>query len=436
MDISPDGNTLAVADRAYSATEGWIHLVDLNTSTSQRVTYPLAFYEGGSWTVAYGSDGKLLVTTTFLGSGWVPLRSYDPINGLWTTISSVRQDTMLTPSADTNTIAYVEANISSGPLSLYLVPTSQLIPLASTNWFTYEVGVNANGTQLAVPTYGGTYFFDNNHTQLGLIGTYAGPQPIGVVYHPVENRVYFPWTYSTEVREYDATTLTQVGSYDFQDNFSSTGNWAFVQGRMKISRDGSILMASVTGGVRFVQMYAGLQATDMNLAGFEDTPLSINLSGSIGNGGALNYAVASTPSHGQLTGAAPNLIYTPDPNYNGTDSFSYQVSYGKANVNATINLTMAAVNDAPIANPDTATTKRNTSISIAVLNNDTDVDGDALSITSVTQPKSGTVTISSDTKSVTYKPRRRFTGIETFNYTISDPSGATSTAQVTVNVIR
>jgi hypothetical protein len=69
-----------------------------------------------------------------------------------------------------------------------------------------------------------------------------------------------------------------------------------------------------------------------------------------------------------------------------------------------------------------------------VLSNDSDVDGDALTITSVTQPANGTVSIATGGKSVNYKPRQSYRGNDVFYYTVSDGRGGTATAPVTVTV--
>lgn len=58
-----------------------IWLIDLPTGTAQKVTFPRAFSEGGTYSVAYAIDGALLISGTFEGSGWVPLRRNDPATG-------------------------------------------------------------------------------------------------------------------------------------------------------------------------------------------------------------------------------------------------------------------------------------------------------------------------------------------------------------------
>jgi dienelactone hydrolase len=88
---------------------------------------------------------------------------------------------------------------------------------------------------------------------------------------------------------------------------------------------------------------------------------------------------------------------------------------------------------APIANPDSATTAFNAAATVAVLANDTDQNGDTLSVTAVTQPANGSVVINSGT-TVTYTPTTGFSGSDSFTYTISDGNAGSATATVTITV--
>jgi len=256
IDISPNGNTIAVADGLRTDTNVWIHLIDLTNGHSKKVLFPRDFSEGGTFSVAYGSDGAILVSSTFEGSGWVPLRRYDPIHATTTTLASIRQDSMLTASADRSMIAYEESNISDGRWGTYAVATGIVTSRAwyenGTSWFNYEIGVNRNGTQYAIPTYGGTYIYDSAYTHTATVGQYAGEQPIGLVYHPTQDIVYFAWAGTSEVRAHDTNTFAQVASYNVEQTFNGNGNYAFTQGRLKIAHDGSLLFVTVNGGVRCI----------------------------------------------------------------------------------------------------------------------------------------------------------------------------------------
>lgn len=91
-------------------------------------------------------------------------------------------------------------------------------------------------------------------------------------------------------------------------------------------------------------------------------------------------------------------------------------------------------NNPPDAFDDSSTTSRNTAVVIPVLANDTDPDGDPLSVTHVQSPsdQGGIVTNNGDT--VTYTPPNEFEGTDTFTYTIGDGQGGTDTASVTITV--
>ena len=435
IDLSPDGNTLAVADRQRSATEVWIHIIDLQTGLSRKVIFPRAFGEGGTFTVAFGNDGAVLVTSTYEGSGWVPMRRYDPATGATSQIAaSVRQNTMLTSSADRTVTGFAESNSSDGPFGRYRVADGNLLRKSGytdgTGWSNYEMGVNRDGTQFAIPTYGGTYIYDANLSRIRIIGQYAGPQPIGVVYHPAENILYCAWTGSTEVRALDATTFEQLSSYNFEHNFTHPGNHAFQQGRLKISRDGSLLLATVNGGVRYLRLNEPLIADEQSVIADEDSSFPITLTGSVGNGGALTYSIAANPSHGTLSGTGPEIVYTPDADYNGPDSFTFQATYGAASAAATVSITVNPVNDPPVALDQTVTTSEDTAT--AIYPSGSDIDGDSLSYTIMSSPEHGSLGGVSSSELV-YTPASNYSGNDSFTFRVSD-GVMDSTATVTIAV--
>jgi VCBS repeat-containing protein len=116
-----------------------------------------------------------------------------------------------------------------------------------------------------------------------------------------------------------------------------------------------------------------------------------------------------------------------------TDSFTYTVSDGNGGTDtATVTITINGVNDPPVAVADNATTLEDTPVTIYVLNNDFDIDGDTLTVDSVTQGTNGLV--ANNGSYVTYTPAIGFNGTDSFNYTVSDGNGGTDTAAVTVNV--
>ncbi len=142
------------------------------------------------------------------------------------------------------------------------------------------------------------------------------------------------------------------------------------------------------------------------------------------NNGPANGTVSVNPD-GSVT-------YTPNDNYPGTDSFTYIVTSGGVSESTTVEVNVTPVNDAPVAKDDIATTQEDTAVTIDVLSNDSDVDGDKLSIESVSVPKEqGTVEVV-DGKLV-FTPAENFNGDAEITYTVTDGQ-LTDEAKVTVTV--
>lgn len=259
IDRSADGRALAVADTTTQGNFNRIFLVRTETGAAQAVSFPLAFYESGTYMVAWGSDGRILVTSNFAGSGWVPLRRYDPATGQTTVLGSVRQSTMLTPSASRATIGLAESNISSGPVHAYDVGQGALVASVNTSWFTFEVAVASDETHFLVPTYGGAFVYQRQGSTFTLVttlGQYASYGPIGAVFSPTRERLYTAeYGSNGGVKVYDTATWQPLAVLDSYP-FSWSGNGAMGPGRMEISPDGSLLAVSVANGVRLYRANA------------------------------------------------------------------------------------------------------------------------------------------------------------------------------------
>jgi VCBS repeat-containing protein len=180
-------------------------------------------------------------------------------------------------------------------------------------------------------------------------------------------------------------------------------------------------------------------AQDDSYLATEDTTLIIAAPGVLNNdtdvdGDSLSAVVGSAPTHGTLSLAANGSFeYTPAPDYTGADSFTYTLSDGELTDTATVSLTIGTANDAPVAQDDSVTTAEDTAVVIPVLANDTDADGNSLTVTTVSDPANGSTLMNPD-GTVTYTPDTNFDGADSFTYTASDGQGGTDTATVTVTV--
>ncbi|EGQ7769025.1 tandem-95 repeat protein [Vibrio parahaemolyticus] len=168
----------------------------------------------------------------------------------------------------------------------------------------------------------------------------------------------------------------------------------------------------------------------------EDTPTIIKVLGNDtfeGNDKVVSLDTNNGPVNGTVSvNPDGSVTYTPNDNYHGTDSFTYIVTSGGVSESTTVSVDVTPVNDAPVAKDDIATTQEDTAVTIDVLPNDSDVDGDKLSIESASVPKEqGTVEVV-DGKLV-FTPAENFNGDAEITYTVTDGE-LTDEAKVTVTV--
>ncbi|WP_229625572.1 tandem-95 repeat protein [Vibrio parahaemolyticus] len=168
----------------------------------------------------------------------------------------------------------------------------------------------------------------------------------------------------------------------------------------------------------------------------EDTSTVIKVLGNDtfeGDGKVVSLDTNNGPANGTVSvNPDGSVTYTPNDNYQGTDSFTYIVTSGGVSESTTVSVDVTPVNDAPVAKDDIATTQEDTVVTIDVLPNDTDVDGDKLSIQSATVPEAqGKVEIV-DGKLV-FTPAENFNGDAEITYTVTDGQ-LTDEAKVTVTV--
>jgi VCBS repeat-containing protein len=157
------------------------------------------------------------------------------------------------------------------------------------------------------------------------------------------------------------------------------------------------------------------------------------------DGDPLTVVAFTQGAHGSVVvNADGSFTYTPDKDYNGPDSFTYDASDGKGGTSsATVNITVNPVNDDPVAVDDTYLAIKDAPLVVTadkgLLSNDSDVDGDALTASKLTDPVHGTVVVNAD-GSFTYTPNAGYYGKDSFDYTVSDGNGGTSTATVELYV--
>ncbi|TXJ08810.1 MAG: tandem-95 repeat protein, partial [Acinetobacter sp.] len=145
----------------------------------------------------------------------------------------------------------------------------------------------------------------------------------------------------------------------------------------------------------------------------EDTPVTGKVTGSDVDGDSLSYSKGSDPSNGTVTvDANGNYTYTPNKDYNGSDSFTVIVDDGKGGkTTSTITIDVTPVNDAPTAANDHKTTAEDTPVTGKVTGSD--VDGDSLTYSKGSDPSNGTVTVDAN-GNYSYTPNPNYNGSDSF----------------------
>jgi chitodextrinase len=214
-------------------------------------------------------------------------------------------------------------------------------------------------------------------------------------------------------------TYTPTANYNGPDSFTFRVN------------DGTVNSAAATVNITVTSVNDMPMATGQSVSVTEDTAKTITLAGTDVEGSPLTYTVVAAPSHGALSGTAPNLTYTPTANYNGPDSFTFKVNDGTVDSSAAVvTITITNVNDAPIATSQSVAVIEDVSKAIVLAG--TDGDGNPLTYTVVTAPAKGT--LSGTAPNLTYAPSANYTGPDSFTFRVNDGTVNSSAATVTITV--
>jgi len=168
----------------------------------------------------------------------------------------------------------------------------------------------------------------------------------------------------------------------------------------------------------------------------EDTPTTFTMTGSDPEGAALTFSISTQPQNGIVTASGAAGTYTPNENFNGTDTFAYIASDGALSSQAgLVSVTVTAVDDDPNTMNVSAITDEDNAVEIIL--EAEEYDGDTISFNIKDTPTSGTVSLTGD--KVTYTPNENYYGSDSFTFEAVDTTAKkilnTATASITINPI-
>ena len=237
-----------------------------------------------------------------------------------------------------------------------------------------------------------------------------------------------------------------VNTVDFTPGSGFTGTTTFTY---QIDDGATTSTASVT--VTVTPLNDPITAVDDNFSVVEEIPTDLDVVANdvlVDEGEIITITITSSPSHGTISTSLPgmfdpgtttsfSLTYTSDTDYVGTDSFEYTLENTSSVSDSAIvfiTITNGSIHDPIEANDDSTTTDEDTLVSIDVLDNDVNPDGNTLTLTILTQPTNGEGNAVVNTADIVeFTPATNFNGAATFTYEITD-GFTTSTASVTVTV--
>ncbi|MDP3104596.1 MAG: S8 family serine peptidase [Candidatus Methanoperedens sp.] len=172
-------------------------------------------------------------------------------------------------------------------------------------------------------------------------------------------------------------------------------------------------------------------ANEQTITTNEDTPVNIVLTAIDEDNDPITFSIVSGPLHGVLTGTALTLVYTPNLNYNGPDSFTFKANDGKADSNVTkVSVSISPLNDKPVANARSVITTVNTPTSIVLTGSD--ADGDLLNYTVLNVPYHGILT--GTAPYITYQPDLNYIGLDNFTFITNDGTIDSDAATISIDV--
>ncbi len=198
--------------------------------------------------------------------------------------------------------------------------------------------------------------------------------------------------------------------------------------------DGSLISGVATVTITIAAVNDAPIANGQAVSADEDTATNITLTASDVDGPATNFTLLSSTTNGSLSGSAPDLTYTPFTNAFGGDTFTFEVDDGGLTSGvATVTITIAAVNDAPVAFDNTFFVSEDNVSTFNVNVSDVDGNADTNSLVVITPPADGNVTTNTGLN-ISYSPNLNFNGTNKFEYRICDFGGLCDTGEITIVV--
>jgi hypothetical protein len=371
---------------------------------------------------------NLNVGTDIEGSALSYIKINNPATGTLTCTGGTSTACTYTPGADFNGTATFTYKVNDGSLDSNIATVT--ITVNAIN----DAPVMTGNQSLATNEDTAANFTLNGATDIDLPAQTISYRVVSAPSNGTLSGCITAGAYLTDV----TCTYTPNANFNGTDTFTYKSNDSVVD-------SGSVSTVTIT--VNSVND-APVMLSNQSDTTTEDTAINITLSGATDidlPAQTISYRVVTAPANGTLSNCITaggfstdvNCTYTPNANFNGTDSFVYKANdtVVDSSTNSTFTITVTPVNDAPTIPTTQALATNEDTVLNLTLNIGTDIEGSTLSYIKVTDPASGTLTCTGGTsRACTYTPAANFNGTTTFTYKANDGGLDSNIATVTITV--
>jgi VCBS repeat-containing protein len=371
----------------------------VNSALNGLMFEPIADFTGAAslQIIVTDTEGGSLSDTETVSIAVVPVNDA-PVSSVPANQSTNEDTTLVLSSANANQVTISDQDAGTAPVLITVSSTNSTITLAGTSGLTFFAG---DGTADISMMFEGT-ITDINAALNGL-------------------------------------------AIKFASNFYGLASLTIVANDQGNAGAGSALTASGSIIISVIEQNDAPSSTDDSAVTTEDTPVTANVlandtdpdntDGIPGNEDTLTSVLDAGPDHGTLLlNTDGSFVYVPDADFFGSDTFSYHVVNGDGTSGeaATVTISVGGTNDSPVALDESYEVSNDDTLGASLLDGVADPDGDVLTVSLLSGPANGTLTIKPD-GSFRYTPNAQFIGSDSFTYVITDGQAST-TATVTLHV--